>query len=131
MNYYLLFRVLIFLLCSLPGLCLMVFCFMNLLPVFYNDDAGQINPIAASIGFVAGLILMLVGVGKWREWRYGLVFLTVPLSFFGYIVFDSKIKGGKLAPVIFTIAVVSLVHYLVKRSYRKSVLGSPRGHSSK
>lgn len=107
-----------FLFCALPGLLLMVFCFMNLLPVFYNDNAGHINPLAASIGFVSGLILMLVGIGKWREWRYILVFLTVPLSFFGYIVFDSKAKGGKLGPVIFTIAAVCLVHYIVRKSYR-------------
>lgn len=84
---------------------------MNLLAAFYDAaaNAGHVNPITAGVGIIVGLALMLVGVGKWRQWQYGLVFLSVPLSFFGYIVFDSKAKGGKLVPVIFTTVVA--VHY--------------------
>jgi hypothetical protein len=61
---------------------------------------------------------MLVGVGKWRQWQYGLVLLSVPLSFFGYMTFDVNARGGKLAPGIFAAIVAFVVNYVVKQSFR-------------
>lgn len=117
-----LLRYIIFITCAVPGLFILLFCFFNLWAAMDAAEIGHINSITAIVGVIVGLALMLVGVGKWRQWQYGLVFLSVPLSFIGYTYLDSKAKGGKLAPIIFTTAVALLVNYIVKISFpgRKS-----------
>ena len=65
--------------------------------------------------------IKVIGVGKWRQWTYLLVFLSIPLSLFGYILLDGSGIGGKLTPGIAVGAFVFFVLYIVRnKSIRRS-----------
>lgn len=115
-------KAILFLLCGLPGLYLFVVGSFGLAWVFVDVNAEVSNPPLAISGLVGavvvGLLLMLVGVGKWGQWRYVLVFLAIPVAFFGTCQFFP----GKdiLSPAIIVAVAAFIALYLVRLSYRQS-----------
>jgi len=49
---------------------------------------------------LAGLLMMLYGVGKWGQWGYSLVFLSFPASLVLLFWLSDPHSGDKLTPVI-------------------------------
>ena len=87
---------------------------------FYDQNFNAPNPILSGVLAAFGMVLMLIGVGRFKQWRYLLFFLSIPISLFGYILLDTHAAGGKLAPGIAVSSIAFLTLYLVRRSYRGS-----------
>ncbi len=66
----------LFLLCGLPGVAL--FTLATIAAWIGFDDGNWYAFLIAVLLGIPGLALMVVGVGKWKQWRYGLVFLPIP-----------------------------------------------------
>jgi hypothetical protein len=105
----------LFLFCAIPGLALFFVYGGALIGHFIDPDPYLPGPVRSVAGTAAGLLLMLVGVGKWKKWGYLLVFLSLPASLFLY---------GWLAPPEFDntlfLAVFALVcTFATNRAVRK------------
>ena len=110
----------LFLFCAIPGLFLFLVFSTALFGSFFDQNFKDPNPILSGVLAASGMLLMLIGVGRLRQWRYLLVFLSIPVSLFGYILLDPHAAGGKLAPGFATAFVAFFTLYLVRRSYRGS-----------
>jgi hypothetical protein len=76
-------KTLMFVFLALPGLFIFLFSstffFVYLLGIDRNPN--RIPSPMITIPLTGGaMILMLIGVGKWREWRYLAVFVAIPIS---------------------------------------------------
>jgi hypothetical protein len=104
----------LFISCAIPGLLLFLVFSFAIFGRFF-DLAGNYPSVSVSLGIVAvSMVLMLIGVGKWGEWRYLFVFLSIPLSLFGYILLDGGGVGGKLMPGIIVGAFAFWVLHMVR-----------------
>jgi hypothetical protein len=118
----------LFISCAIPGLLLFLVFSFAIFGRFF-DPAGNYPNVSVSVGIVAvSMVLMLIGVGKWGQWSYFLVFLSIPLSLFGYILLDGSGVGGKLTPGIVVGAFAFCVLYMVRH---KSTGHSERDHHQK
>jgi hypothetical protein len=79
-------------------------------PNTFKDIAA--GTIAAIIGFPT----LMYGLDRWGQWRYALVFISLPLSVWAVSLVTSD-KGGVLLAVIPTL----IVYRFVKNSYEKAV----------
>ena len=71
-----------FILCGIGGLWLSALCGIMIVMRLVEDDMEHtVHPLLASIGLFAGGLLMLAGVGKWRQWLFLVPFTTWPFVF--------------------------------------------------
>ena len=115
-----LLTVLRFIFCAIPGLFLFLVFSTALFGRFFDPIGNYPNPLISCGVVAASSVLMLFGVDKWKQWRYLLVFLSIPASLFGYILVDKEASGDKLVPGIIVGILAFLTLYFVRRSYRKS-----------
>jgi peptidoglycan/LPS O-acetylase OafA/YrhL len=115
-------RAALFLLCAVPGLILLLYSSLALIFIFFDPSVGvYINPFLYAGGVIFGLILILIGVGKWGQWRYSLVFLSIPVSLllvFSLELWKVSVDELMVGSIVGIVAFFTL--YLVKRSYHKS-----------
>ena len=117
-------KVLLFFLAGIPGLLLLFVSSVGLFGAYYDPNAHQSSPVICGLVgiMVLGSLLILVGVGKWRRWRYLVVFLAMPLVLFTEILLFPCLPSfltGKFMPVLFMGSASFLVFHLVRHSYRK------------
>lgn len=71
--------------CGIPGVLAFVFSSIVLVGRMFDPrmraDLGLRPTILLVVISIVGLALSLIGVGKWRQWRYALVFIAIPFSF--------------------------------------------------
>src|SRR5262245_22946401 len=91
----------LFIFCAIPGLLLLLVFSTALFGHYYDPNFNAPNPVLSGGLAAVGAAMMLIGAGKWGKWRYILVFLSIPLSLFGYVLLDTHAAGGKLAPGVF------------------------------
>jgi hypothetical protein len=107
-----------FVLLAVPGIFLFLGGSLELFGEYCDPNMSSRNPVWPSLAAIAGIVMALVGTGNWRQWRYILVFASVPASLIGFILIDSHAQSGKVVPFVFTAAVAFGVNHLVKASYR-------------
>ena len=110
---------LFFVICAIPGLALLMIFSAMLLQSFFDPSPKLPHPLVSSAMVALGLVLILVGVDKWRQKGYLLVFLSIPVSLVTYMLIDYHAVGGKLAPGIVTGVVGLIVFYRVRRFYQR------------
>jgi hypothetical protein len=103
-----------FLFCAIPGLFLFLVFSTALFGTFFDPSDNYPNPLISFGVVAASSVLMLFGVDKWKQWRYLLVFLSIPASLFGYILVAKGASGGKLAPGIIVGILAFLTLYFVR-----------------
>jgi 1,4-dihydroxy-2-naphthoate octaprenyltransferase len=54
------------------------------------------------------MILMLIGVGKWREWRYLAVFVAIPISL---ILIAICTYASSVGSIVFLLAIPSVISF--------------------
>jgi len=108
---------LFFILFAIPGLALFLVFSALLFAVFFDPSSNLPHPIVSAATAVVGLVLILLGVGKLRQWIYSFVFLVIPLALYGYFLVDRGAVGGKLAPGVFAGLVALVTYYVVRRFY--------------
>ncbi len=109
---------LLFVFCALPGLALFLASTGLLFAAFYDPRSNIPHPIISATIAAIGMILMLVGIGKWQNWAYLFVFLSIPISTFVYIMFDSQAKGGILGLGVTILSISFVVLFAIKRFYQ-------------
>ena len=85
-------RILLFVFCAIPGVFLFVVGILFVLS-FVSAEPGPIDwryVAAASACVLVGAPLVLIGLDRWGQWRYLLVFLAIPLS----IVLGEVVDNG-------------------------------------
>jgi uncharacterized membrane protein len=118
---------LLFIFCAIPGLALSIYSLAQIISRFVDLHPKVPHPLISSATAILGLLMMLAGVGKWKKWRYLLVFLAFPVSFFGYLFVEPRlIRGGPEAVtfevaglIMFTGISTFLTYYAVRRYYRR------------
>ena len=88
----------LFLFCAIPGLFIFLFAAIQLIAFFIDTSERLLNPLTATIVMSICSILMLVGVGEWRRWRYLLVFFSIPVSLFSVFFIGIKVIPLKVSP---------------------------------
>jgi hypothetical protein len=66
---------------AVPGVLMFTFSWILLLASIFKVDKNLPHPIKMGLFCIVGMIFMLVGLGKWGQWRYFLVFLSMPIVF--------------------------------------------------
>lgn len=119
-----LLNVVLFVFLSIPGLGLFLFSCDNLWVGIIVPQVNHLSLITSGLCAILGLVLMLIGVGKYRNWKYYLIFLFIPIVFFGYISLDKHARGGKLMPIAMALIIVVLALYLIRFMEIKWVQGN-------
>ncbi|HMG35520.1 MAG TPA: hypothetical protein VKM94_16395 [Blastocatellia bacterium] len=92
----------LFLLCAIPGLVIFLTFSTMLFAAYYDPAPNLPGPIVSAATAVIGALLMLIGVGQWRNWAYLFVFFSIPISLFiCFFLIDPNASSGKLAPALF------------------------------
>jgi hypothetical protein len=111
-----LIKSIVFLLVGIPGLALFLFATVELISAFYDPTVPHGNAAVSCLIGMAGMILMLIGIGEWGKWKYFIVFLSIPVSITGSVFLASFFDGAKLLPGIFVGVVTFATLHLVKNS---------------
>ena len=112
------YKGLLFLLCAIPGLALFLVYTLYLAVHFYAPEGRVPGPLLSSALAIAGILLMLIGVGKWRQWLYILVFLSIPLSF-GVFAAIGLGSGVAFFPAALAGVVAFLTLFCVRQYYAR------------
>ena len=106
--------------CAIPGLVILFVCSFQLFVRYYDPAASDVNvhPLLLGTGVLVGGLLMLIGVGRWKQWAYLLVFVAIPLSLYLYIMIDPKGRGGSLSLAAFVGICAFLTLQGVRAFYR-------------
>lgn len=104
-----------FILFSISGVLLYLFSCLNIWIGIVCSQENHISLLPASILAFVGLCLMLGGVGKLKNWRYYVLFMLIPVLFFGYISFDKSAQGGKVMPIFIAIGISIVALYFARR----------------
>lgn len=117
--------VLLFFACAVPGLFLLMASTFQLFSSLYDPSVSDVHlhPLVLVITALAGGLLMLAGVGLWKQWAYLLVFAAIPGSLFLLIMFNTR--GAAISFSLATIVALCTFAalYCVRRFYRNR---SPR-----
>ncbi len=113
---------LLFIVCAIPGLVLILVATLMLEAYFDPQTIHLTNnwhPAVSISVLAAGLLLVLVGVGKWKQWRYLFVFLAIPVSMWiGFLIPFGG--GGKLLFPAFVGLMVFIVYRVVNKIEKKN-----------
>jgi hypothetical protein len=65
-------KALLFFLAGVPGLILLFVSSLGLFGAFYDPNTHQSTPVICTLAGLLplSLFLLLIGVGKWKQWRY-------------------------------------------------------------
>ncbi|NOT47227.1 MAG: hypothetical protein HOP17_05690 [Acidobacteria bacterium] len=111
---------LFFVIFAVPGALIAVFSGIFLIASFFEPkERVPSNPAILFGALVAGTFMTLLGLGKIRQWLYGLVFLSMPLSLWLYALINPTAIGGTF-PFLGVIVLSAYGTFvLVKRHYSK------------
>jgi hypothetical protein len=111
---------LLFISCGIPGLFVLLVASFQLFVSFYAPRASdlEVSPFLSAIGAVAGAILMLVGVRRWNQWGYLLVFFAIPVSLCVFITLDRGGRGNVATIAAFVAFCSFMTLHFVRAYYR-------------
>ena len=112
---------LLFTLCGVPGMLILLVASFQLFVTFYDPRASdiQVSPFVSTIAAFGGAILVLLGVGKWNQWGYLLVFFAIPVSLCVFIVLDRGGQGNAATIATFVAVCTFATLYSVRAFYRR------------
>lgn len=109
----------LFVLCAIPGLFLFMMISVILLEQLLAPVAKISRLLIAVTTMNAGMILMLIGIGKWQQWKYLLAFLFLPPAVALYKIAGGD--GGKGVTVaLFAAALAFIISFWVRSVSRKT-----------
>jgi len=117
-----LLTIVLFVFCAVPGVMMFVFSSIILIAEIIDPySKGQENKFVLLAVSLAGMVLTLIGIGKWNRWMYSLVFLSIPISFWicGLIIPDSGLLCIFLVTVSAFLTLTAIRRYYQKRELEK------------
>jgi len=116
-NKYIL-KIVLFIFCGIPGGMLILFSVAFLFANIIDPSPQNPSIVQATIYFLLGCLLTLIGIGKIKQWLYVFVFLSIPIVFFSFLFLDEIMKGfadklgGFIVPLM--LACVAFIAFLMK-----------------
>lgn len=110
-----------FIIFAIPGLILYLICILALIVEIEEKGFTNINPILSGFLALLGILSMLYGAGKWKQWRYIWIFISIPLSILLCEISNIEIFDPKLDIGLVVLLAASLTSCVVRRSYKKDV----------
>ena|SRR5215831_20135984 len=111
----------IFAIVGVPGAALFAFSSFALLGKIFDPRADLPSTGVLLFACSAGFAATLVGIGKIKEWFYGLVLISFPLSFWFWALVNPNMVGGLLLMLTFVAAVAAGTLRVVHYYYRKRI----------
>jgi O-antigen ligase len=113
----------LFILCAIPGLAIFLFFSVWIMVSVISSDFENPPLLLTPLIMSAAIVLMLIGTGKLKEFKYIAVFLFIPISLILYGLLDEwKILGSKTIDIalfvgltLFFVNSLIIMHYQKKR----------------
>jgi len=112
---------LLFIFCAIPGLFLFLIYSMWIASSIFAPKMGNPPLLLTPVLMATGLVLMLIGTGKLKEFKYIAVFLFIPISFiiYGFLA-EWRILGSKSIDIALFVGLTLLfVNSLIIMHYQK------------
>lgn len=114
---------LLFIFCAIPGLFLFLIYSMWIASSIFAPKMENPPLLLTPVLMATGVVLMLIGTGKLKEFKYIAVFLFIPISLILYGLLDEwKILGSKTIDIslfvgltLFFVNSLIIMHYQKKR----------------
>ncbi|MCU0289505.1 MAG: hypothetical protein MUF15_24300 [Acidobacteria bacterium] len=115
-------KALLFIFLAIPGLLLFLFFSLWIVVSFFSAKNPMPSIPLTILGLTIGSILLIYGTGKQREYKYIIVFISIPLSLFIYGILEKFgiLKNDPLAMIVFIGLTLLFVNFLIKYHYRKN-----------
>lgn len=110
-----------FVFCAVPGLFVFLAFSFVLIDQLLDPQDKAPHPFVTAGLAALGLVLILFGLGRWSQWRYALVFVSLPVSVWLYSLLNITLVDPKLDAGLVAAIVGFLTYYIMKRSYGKAV----------
>jgi hypothetical protein len=115
----------LFILFAIPGALIAVFAGIFLIASFsVPKDRIPDTPILYAIALLTGTFMTLLGLGKIKQWLYGLVFISMPLTFWLYALINPNMIGETWTFLAFIGGMAYLTFRVVNNFYTKKQLNS-------
>jgi hypothetical protein len=112
---------LLFIFCAIPGLFLFLIYSLWVAASIFAPKMENPPLLLTPVLMATGIVLMLIGTGKLKEFKYSAVFLFIPISFiiYGFLA-EWKILGSKTVDIVLFVAVILFfVNSLIIMHYQK------------
>ncbi len=118
-------KIIKFIFLAIPGVFLFLFASIYLIGWLLEPQARPIlpNPLLTTALTFVGMMLLLIGIGRFHNKLYSLVFISVPISIILFSELDQILQfsrgKGLIEMGLFTTGVAFLVFRLVRIHYLK------------
>ena len=123
----------LFIFCAIPGLFLFLIYSLWIALSIFTPDMENPPLLLTPLLMAAGIVLMLIGTGKLKEFKYSAVFLFIPISLiiFGYLS-EWRILGSKTIDIILFVGLILFfINYLIRKYYQKQQAAAPYSRSAR
>jgi hypothetical protein len=128
----------LFVFCAIPGLAIVLFFSVWIMGSVFTSKFENPPLLLTPLIMAAGIVLMLIGTGKLKEFKYIAVFLFIPISFiiYGFLA-EWRILGSKSIDIALFVGLTLLfvnsliiMHYQKKRDKHGINKAEPSGTDS-
>lgn len=116
-NLKFLVKIVLFVLLAIPGALVSVFSGIILFGKVLSPDKFPGHPLMLISLCFLGALFVIIGIGKYREWLYVLVFFSMPLAFLMYSFINPMLIGGMIPFLLFVAGSAGAVYSCVKKYY--------------
>ena len=129
------FKGFLFIFCAIPGLFLFLIYSLWLAASIFTPKMENPPLLLTPLLMAIGIVLMLIGTGKLKEFKYITVFLFIPISFiiYGFLA-EWRILGNKSIDIVLFVGLTLLfvnslviLHYQKKRKLNGTNKEAPSG----
>ena len=113
-------KILLFVIFAIPGALAAVFSGIVMVAQFFDShEKFPGSPVVLFLIFLTGIFATLLGLGKIKQWLYGLVFVSIPFFFWLYLLLNPKMFGGTILAMLVIGGMSFFVFYKIKDFYEK------------
>lgn len=98
---------------ALPGLSLVMFCWLALIIEFSYGEPLVMSPLLALALSLAGSLMILGGTRQWRRWGYACVFLLIPIIALIWAVLSPVLTNGPYDPMMVRPKLLGMVVFVL------------------
>ncbi|HEX4343391.1 MAG TPA: hypothetical protein VH255_08365 [Verrucomicrobiae bacterium] len=103
---------------GIPGLILFLYGYGGVFALAdgFHSASGSFNFISLFLMVVAGLILLLSGIGKLKQWGYAGIFLSIPVLFFVFLALSKSVILSAFLTFVSAAVFAQVLRYIYKQS---------------
>jgi hypothetical protein len=115
-------KYLLFILLAIPGFFLFLFSSVSIIDsLIYASKHEDLSLLSYFVLMVIGILMVLVGTGKLKEWKYSIVFFSIPILIvvYGFFVDMGLLRSEIIDFIVFLTVMLFSIYYLIKWLYDK------------